>query len=397
MPKRKIPRKTEEPAMPEKGNINNNPQEPRRIVAKFGTAILTLPNGRLNEELIRRWVAVLADLRDQGNSILIVTSGAVGAGVGELNLEKRPEDLPDEQAVAAVGQSLLMAVYGDAFRRRGYHVAQILLTRSDLDDRRRHLNIRNCLRRLLDMGIVPIVNENDTVAVAELRVGDNDTLAAIIASKAEADLLALMTDVDGLYESDPRSDPEARVIERVESITPQLEAMAGRTTSAMGIGGMRSKIRCAQAAMRAGIPVTIANGRDPENLRRILNNQPVGTKFIPPETSRLSARDRWIALGAHTAERRLTVDPGARQALVVHKKSLLPAGIVSVEGEFDKGDVVEIRNEDGRCFAKGLSNYSSQEVEKIRGRQTTEIESILGERLYDEIIHRDNMVVLDVT
>ncbi len=368
----------------------------KRIVVKFGTAILTLSNARLNEELIGRWVELLCDLKDEGHEIVIVTSGAVGAGVGEMNLPGRPTNLPDKQAMAAVGQGLLMGVYGAQFRRRGYHVAQVLLTRGDMDDRRRHLNIRNCLHRLLDMGIVPIINENDTVVVDELAFGDNDILSAIIASKTQADLLAIFSDVEGLFDCDPRTNPEAKVVPLVTSATTGVEAMASCTTSSLGSGGMRSKIMAAQAATRAGIPVVISYGREPENLRRIVRGESIGTRFEPPTEAHLNARERWIALGANTHSRRLVVDAGARRALVQDKKSLLPAGVKFVKGLFREGDVVEICDPDGRCFAKGLTNYSSVEIERIRGHKTSEIEAILGESRYDEVVHRDNMVVLDL-
>lgn len=370
--------------------------EVRRIVVKFGTAILTLENGRLNEELIGRWVELLSDLKDGGHEVVIVTSGAVGAGVGEMNLSSRPKSLPDKQAVAAIGQSLVMGVYGRAFHKRNYHVAQVLLTRGDMDDRRRHLNIRNCLSRLLGMGVVPIVNENDTVVVDELAFGDNDILSAIIASKIQADLLGIFTDVEGLYDSDPRTNPNAKVVPLVTSFSSQVESMASTTTSAMGSGGMRSKILAAQAATRAGVPVVIAYGREPQNLKSILAGESVGTRFQPTVEERMNARERWIALGANTSSRQLVVDSGARIALVAGKKSLLPAGVKFVKGIFREGDVVEICDVNGRCFAKGLSNYSSAEIERIRGHKTSEIEALLGENRYDEVVHRDNMVVLDV-
>jgi len=368
----------------------------RRVVVKFGTAILTLPNGRLNEPLIAQWASVLSDLRDEGIEILVVSSGAIGAGIGEMNLSERPGNLPDKQALAAIGQSLLMAVYGQAFGRRGYHVAQILLTRGDLDDRRRHLNVRNCLNRLLQMGVIPVINENDTVAVDELTFSDNDNLSSIIASKIQADLLVIFTDVDGLYERDPRRFPDSPVVPLVKKISPAVESMASQIASARGSGGMMAKVLAAKAATRAGIPVVIANGRDPQNLGRILSGQTAGTRFLPAAGLRLSARDRWIALGAHSRGRRIAVDPGARHALIVEKKSLLPVGISAVSGQFEKGDVVEICDTDGRCFAKGLTNYSAEEVERIRGRQSSEIESVLGEKRYDEVVHRDNLVVLEV-
>ncbi|MCX7012065.1 MAG: glutamate 5-kinase [Candidatus Sumerlaeota bacterium] len=368
----------------------------RRIVVKFGTAVLTLDNGRLNEPLIRRWVDLLADLRDEGREILIVTSGAIGAGLGEMNLEKRPDNLPDKQALAAIGQSLLMSVYSQAFRRRGYHVAQILLTRGDLDDRRRHLNVRNCLHRLLKMGVIPIINENDTVSVDELCFSDNDILSAIMASKCDADLLVIFSDVDGLYERDPRKHPDSKVVPVVRQIASAVEDMAGDTRSALGVGGMQAKIVAAKAATRAGIPVIIARGLDPSNLRRILAGESVGTRFEAASGARLSSRDRWIALGARSSNRRIVVDAGARRALVVRKTSLLPVGVAEVQGEFQKGDVVEICDKDGQCFAKGLTNYSSEEIARIRGRKSSDIGKVLGEKRYDEVVHRDNLVVLDV-
>ncbi len=367
----------------------------KRLVAKFGTAILTHSNGRLNEGLIRQWVDLLSDLCDEGKEILIVSSGAIGAGMGELNLDERPKNLPDEQALAAVGQSRLMSVYSEAFLKRGYHVAQILLTRGDLDDRRRHLNIRNTLQRLLSMRIIPIINENDSVSVDELCFGDNDILSAIMASKIQADLLVMFTDVDGLYDSDPRIDPDSEVRSLITNVDREVEEMAARTTSALGSGGMRSKILAARATMLAGIPTIIASGREPGSLRRILGGESVGTRF-QPSGGGLSGRDRWIALGANASDRKALVDAGAKRALIEGKKSLLPAGVVGVSGEFGKGDVIEICDEEGVCFAKGLTNYTSEEVDCIKGRRSSEIAELLGENRYDEIVHRDNMVVLEV-
>ncbi|OPZ08618.1 MAG: Glutamate 5-kinase [candidate division BRC1 bacterium ADurb.BinA364] len=339
---------------------------------------------------------MLSDLRDEGMEIIIVTSGAVGAGVGELDLPERPSNLIDEQALAAIGQSRLMGVYGQGFRQRGYHVAQILMTRGDLDDRRRHLNIRNCLTRLLEMGVIPIINENDTVSVDELSFGDNDSLSAIIASKTEADLLALLTDVDGLYDRDPKQNPDAQVVPVVESISAFVESMASATTSRLGSGGMRSKIDAARLATRAGVPVVIANGTNPRNLGRFLAGETVGTRFVPPTGAHLRGRERWIALGARTAGRKIVVDEGARRAILAKGSSLLPAGVVSVAGAFDKGDAVEICDQNGRCFAKGLSNFAASEIDLIKGKRSSDIASVLGEGRYDEVVHRDNLVVLDI-
>jgi len=301
-------------------------------------------------------------VRQHGTEVALVSSGAVVAGMARLRLQVRPRSIPEKQAAAAVGQSALMEHYETAFARHGVTVAQILLTQADVSARARYLNARNTLTTLLGYGVVPIINENDTVAVEEIKFGDNDNLSALVAQLIDADLLVLLTDVDGLYTGDPSRDPQARKLDTV--------------------------------AAASGVPMVIASGREPGTLARVLRGEPVGTYF-PPRGDRLTARKRWIAF-AVPPQGRLLVDAGARQALIERGKSLLPSGVVDIEGDFDAGEVVALcaADGDGKEFARGLVNFDAQELRMIRRAKTTEIESLLGYKSFDEVVHRDNLVVL---
>jgi glutamate 5-kinase len=333
-------------------------------------------------------VAAVAARRLQ---VTLVSSGAIAAGTARLGLRLRPRSIPEKQAAAAAGQAALMWHYEQAFAPYGLRVAQVLLTQDDIGDRGRYLNARNTLLTLLGYGVLPIVNENDTVAVEEIKVGDNDNLAALVAHLVEADLLVLLSDTDGLYTGDPHQDPGARRIDAVEAITPELERLAG-VQGPLGTGGMVTKLQAAQKATAAGIPMVIADGRRAGVLEALLAGEAVGT-FFAPRADRLAARKRWIAF-ATAAQGALTVDAGARRALVEGRKSLLPSGVVKVEGEFAAGDAVAIRDLEGREFARGIVNYDSREIARLRGAKTGDIERLLGYRALDEVVHRDNLVVL---
>jgi glutamate 5-kinase len=288
-----------------------------------------------------------------------------------------------------------MYAYSRAFGRYDIRVAQVLLTREDMDDRRRYMNARYTVERLLEMGVVPIINENDTIAVEEIEFGDNDVLAAMVAVKIQARLLLILGTVEGLLSAEPERGSEARLIPQVNSITPEIEALAEPTPSALGRGGIRSKILSAQTAMRAGIPAILANGRDPKLYRSLEKNRVRGTYFAPAQGRRLRRRAQWILSARSGRNRRLVVDEGARRALLKGKKSLLAAGVAGVLGKFQPGDVVDIAAADQPPFACGLVNYSAQEVERIKGLRSNQIESVLGRKPYDEVIHRDNMVILE--
>lgn len=363
-----------------------------RLVVKVGTSILTHPSGKLNLERLERLVRELADQVNAGRQVVLVTSGAVGAGMGRLGLKEKPRTLPEKQAAAAVGQGILMHMYEKFFAEYGIIVAQILLTRDDLADRRRYLNARHTLSTLLRLGVVPIINENDTVAVEEIRVGDNDTLSALVAGLVDADVLILLTDSEGLYTSDPQTCSEAKLIPVVEEITPEIEALAGGSGSTWSTGGMVTKIQAARLATSFGIPVVIASGLLPGRLAAVLRGEKIGTLFLPRE-HRAQARKRWLAYGP-AVQGRILVDAGAEQALVCNGKSLLPSGIVAVEGEFEQGSLVSIIGPKGQEIARGIANYSAEEIRRIKGKKTSEILFVLGHKDYDEVVHRDNLIIL---
>jgi glutamate 5-kinase len=381
-------------ALPEPDPARAALKKARRIVVKVGTRLLT--GGRLDVDrrYILRLVGAVARLWAQGRQVAIVTSGAIGAGCGRLGFTERPSSLPERQACAAAGQVMLMKLYAQAFRRvrPPRAVGQLLLTRDGLEARQRYLNVRNTLEALFSRGAVPVINENDTVSVDEIRFGDNDMLSALVSTVAEAHLLIILTDVPGLMTAPPRERPDAQLIHTVPEITPEVEALAGPADSLLGMGGMVSKLEAAKVVRASGIPLVLVGGHDPEVLLHVVEGRQAGTYF-PPKGDRLAARKQWLAF---TAQPRgvLRVDAGAREALVKRHKSLLPSGIVQVEGQFETGDLVALAGPDGRPFARGLSNYSSVELGKIRGKKTSQIAKELGELLFDEVIHRDNLVVL---
>jgi glutamate 5-kinase len=366
----------------------------RRLVVKVGSGLITAREAGLDPARIGALADELAAVRQHGTEVALVSSGAVVAGMARLRLQVRPRSIPEKQAAAAVGQSALMEHYETAFARHGVTVAQILLTQADVSARARYLNARNTLTTLLGYGVVPIINENDTVAVEEIKFGDNDNLSALVAQLIDADLLVLLTDVDGLYTGDPGRDPQARKLDTVEAVTPEIERLVWSDAGRVAVGGMATKLQAAQKAAASGVPMVIASGREPGTLARVLRGEPVGTYF-PPRGDRLAARKRWIAF-AVPPQGRLLVDTGARQALIERGKSLLPSGVVDIEGDFDAGEVVALcaADGDGKEFARGLVNYDAQELRTIRRAKTTEIESLLGYKSFDEVVHRDNLVVL---
>ena len=346
----------------------------------------------MDPDRIDALAAEIARVRE-GREVVLVTSGAITTGVARLTLARRPRSIPEKQAAAAVGQSALMWHYEAAFKRHGIPVGQVLLTAQDIGDRTRYLNARNTLLALLRFDVLPIVNENDTVAVEEIKVGDNDNLSALVASLIDADLLVLLTDVDGLYTANPARDAGARKLDTVLAVTEEIERLAWARDSEVGVGGMVTKLQAAQKAAAAGIPMIIGSGREEGVLARALAGETVGTYFAP-RADRLTARKRWIAF-AVSPQGRLAVDAGALSALTQQGKSLLPSGLVGVEGEFAAGDVVAVIDESGRReFARGLVNFDADELRRIRGAKTREIEGRLGYKAVDEVIHRDNLVIL---
>lgn len=363
----------------------------RRIVVKIGSSSLAYATGKLNLGGIELLVRQMADLHNEGREVLLVTSGAIGAGAGKLGLGRRPRSIPEKQAAAAVGQGLLMHVYEKFFAEYGVTVGQVLAAREDFADRRRFVNMRNTLCTLLRFGVLPVINENDTVAVDEIKMGDNDYLSALVAGLVNADLLLLLSDVEGLYTGDPGRDPAARLIPSVREITPEIEALGGGSGSSLGSGGMATKLAAARMAMQSGVITVIARAHAREVIRRVLGGEEVGTVFWPAE-NKLEARKRWIAYGSAVTGK-VRVDEGAARALIKQGKSLLPSGVTGVEGEFGVGDTVSIIDPQGREIARGIVNFTAAEIEKIKGVNTGDIASILGPRSYEEVVHRNNMVL----
>ena len=370
----------------------NQLQVARRIVVKVGTSTLTHPNGKLNYSRIEGLVRELANAVNAGKQILLVSSGAVGAGMDRLGWKEKPKTIPAKQAAAAVGQGILMHTYEKLFAEYGQVVAQVLLTREDSVNRRRYANSRNTLLTLLDIGVIPIINENDAVSIDELKIGDNDTLSANVAAIVDADLLIILSDVDGVYSANPQPDPQARLLPEIAEVTPEVEAICGGAGTMRGTGGMLTKMAAARMAMNSGIVMVIASGGRDGVVQSIIDGRPIGTLF-PPRQNRLQFRKRWLAFGARI-KGRLTVDKGCAQALLSNGSSLLAAGIKSVDGSFEQGSTVSIVNPDGWEIARGLVNYSTDDVRKIMGAHTHEIAEILGHKPYDEVVHRDNLVLL---
>jgi glutamate 5-kinase len=364
----------------------------RRLVVKVGSGLITTAGAGADPGRIEALAAEVAAVCHD-REVVLVSSGAIVTGMARLAFADRPRSMPETQAAAAVGQSALMWQYEIAFKRHGITVGQVLLTAQDIADRTRYINARNTLLTLLRLGVVPVVNENDTVAVEEIRVGDNDNLSALVASLIDADLLVLLTDVDGLYTEDPSRHASARKLDTVEAVTEDIVRLVWDRQGRVSVGGMATKLEAAQKAAASGIPMIIARGGEPQVLGRLLAGEPLGTYFAP-KADRLTARKRWIAF-AVPPQGRLTVDAGALRALTHQGRSLLPSGVVEVEGDFAAGEVVAVLSQgDGREFGRGLVNFDAAELRRIRGAQTREIEQRLGYRSVDEVIHRDNLVIL---
>jgi glutamate 5-kinase len=363
----------------------------KKILVKVGSAVLTGNDG-LDLDVITSLVEQMTTLVKSGHTVVLVTSGAIVSGKHRLKLTDKLKSIPEKQAAAAVGQGRLMRVYSKAFEKNGLYVAQILLTLSDLTDRRRFLNIRNTLSTLMEWKAVPIINENDTVAVDEIKFGDNDHLAAMIANIIDADLFVILTTTDGLFDKNPAASKKARLIPLVKKITPDIEAMATEETSSSGTGGMKSKIMAAKKVTAIGIPCIIAPGKRNDVLTDIMAGKEIGTLFLP-RSEKLNSKKYWIAFTLKS-KGRLVIDEGAEKALLEKGKSLLPSGVTDVEGNFNPGDAVSCVNRGGTLLAKGLANYGSEDIKKIKGLKTSQISQILGYKDYDEVIHRDNLVVI---
>ncbi len=363
----------------------------RKVLIKIGSGVLTGKEG-LDLNIIDQLVDDIAGQKKRGLHVVMVTSGAVASGRHRMGITRKLKNMPEKQAAAAIGQGRLMRVYSNAFGRHGLNVAQLLLTMSDLTDRKRFINVRNTLSQLLEWGVIPIINENDSVSVDEIKFGDNDHLAAMMANIIEADLLINLTNTDGLYDRNPKTSRKAKAIKLVREITAEIEAAATADADPVGTGGMKSKIMAAQKVTACGIPYVIASGKKQGVLDEIFAGTETGTLFLPM-TNCLSSKEHWIAFTLR-ARGKLILDDGARNAILSRGKSLLPSGIIGVEGDFAAGDAVACFDSEGRQIAKGLVNYTSEEIKKIQGLKTSRIEQVLGYKHYDEVIHRDNMAVL---
>ena len=363
----------------------------KRILIKIGSAVLTGENG-LDLQIIEQLVDEIAHFTKQGYQIVIVTSGAIASGKHRMGITGKLKSMPQKQAAAAIGQSRLMRVYSNSFGKYGIFVAQILLTMSDLTDRKRYLNVRNTLSTIIDWGVIPIINENDSVAVDEIKFGDNDHLAAMITNIIDAQLLINLTSTEGLYDQNPTGSKKAKLITLVKEFTKEIESAATEETTTVGLGGMKSKVIAAKTVTSSGIPCLIAPGKKKGVLHDIFAGKEIGTLFLPA-SEHMSSRKYWIAFTLRSRGK-LFLDDGATIALLEEGKSLLPSGIINVEGDFGIGDPVTCVDAEGAQLAKGLVNYSSLEIKKIMGLKSSKIEQVLGYKDYDEIIHRDNLAVI---
>jgi glutamate 5-kinase len=365
----------------------------RRIVIKVGSAVLTSSEQGLDQNRIERLAADISAIMAQGREVVLVSSGAIAAGLAKLGL-KRTKGMPLslKQAAAAIGQSGLMWMYEKTFSTHGKKVAQVLLTREDLSNRTRFLNARNTLQTLLDHGVIPIINENDTVSVAEIKFGDNDNLSSMVVHLTDADLLVILSDIEGLYTADPKRDPSAMLIPLVEKITSEVERYAGDSHTSIGTGGMCSKLMTAKKVGAYGAPMVIVNGKKNGVLQALFDGAEVGTLFLP-KPDKQDSRKHWIAYTV-CSNGRVMVDDGALDALMHKGRSLLPGGIVKAEGNFKAGDCVTCVDRHDIAFARGLVKYSSADLDLIKGLKTSQIESVLGHKDYDEVIHRDDLVIL---
>jgi len=365
----------------------------RRIVVKVGSAVLTSSEQGLDQNRIERLAADISAIMAQGREVVLVSSGAIAAGLAKLGL-KKTKDMPLslKQAAAAIGQSGLMWMYEKTFSTHGKKVAQVLLTREDLSNRTRFLNARNTLQTLLDHGVIPIINENDTVSVDEIKFGDNDNLSSMVVHLTDADLLVILSDIEGLYTADPKIDPSAVLIPLVEKITAEVERFAGDSYTSIGTGGMSSKLMTAKKVGAYGAPMVIVNGKTNGMLQALFEGEEVGTLFLP-KPDKQDSRKHWIAYTV-CSNGRVMVDDGALDALMHKGKSLLPGGIVRTEGNFKVGDCVTCVDRHDIAFARGLVKYSSADLDRIKGLKTSQIVSVLGHKDYDEVIHRDDLVLL---
>ena len=372
-------------------NTREQIKDAKRIVVKVGTSTLLYPNGKINLYRIEHLARELSDLASQGREVILVTSGAIGAGMVRMGLSERPDSMQEKQALASVGQVLLMHLYDKFFTEYGQVAGQVLLTKENFANHNQYINARNTLMAMLKNGIIPVINENDAVTVAEVKIGDNDTLSATVAAIVDADVLIILSDIDGVYDANPQTHPEARLLSEIKEITSAVEAMAGGAGSSVGTGGMATKIEAAKIATAASVTMFIASGGENGMLSRIIAGEDVGTVF-PPKDAHLRARKGWLAFGKRISGI-LVVDEGCVKALK-RGSSLLAAGILATEGEYSAGSTVRVLTADYQEIARGTIAYDASAVAKIKGRKTSDFTDILDGEIHDEVIHRDNMVLM---
>jgi glutamate 5-kinase len=364
----------------------------KKMVIKIGSSSLTLETGGLDRANIEKFVNEVSSLAKRGIEVIIVTSGAIAAGLEDLNISKKPQEITLLQAAASIGQVELMKLYGDLFSKNGLKIGQILLTQEDTTRREQYLNIRNTIRNLIDLGVIPLINENDSAAVDEIKFGDNDELAALVSVLAEADVLVILTDIEGMYDKNPRTSRDAKLISYIDRIDKNIESAAGGIGSTYGIGGMESKIKAAKICSFSGIKTIIANSRRINVLDEILSGKNVGTFFTPQTMKKVKSIKKWIAFGMKT-KGAIIIDKGAEEAVLNKGKSILPVGVVKVNGKFNKGDTLKVFSMDDKLIAKGISNFSSDDILKIKGKNQKKILSEFNDAMCSEVIHRDCLVV----
>jgi glutamate 5-kinase len=364
----------------------------KKMVIKIGSSSLTLKTGGLDRANIEKFVNEVSSLAKRGIEVMIVTSGAIAAGLEDLNISKKPQEITLLQAAASIGQVELMKLYGDLFSKNGLKIGQILLTQEDTTRREQYLNIRNTIRNLIDLGVIPLINENDSAAVDEIKFGDNDELAALVSVLAEADVLVILTDIEGMYDKNPRTSRDAKLISYIDRIDKNIESAAGGIGSTYGIGGMESKIKAAKICSFSGIKTIIADSRRINVLDEILAGKNVGTFFAPQTMKKVKSIKKWIAFGMKT-KGAIIIDKGAEEAVLNKGKSILPVGVVKVNGKFNKGDTLKVFSMDNKLIAKGISNFSSDDILKIKGKNQKKILSEFNDAMCSEVIHRDCLVV----
>jgi len=364
----------------------------KKMVIKIGSSSLTLKTGGLDRANIEKFVNEVSSLAKRGIEVIIVTSGAIAAGLEDLNISKKPKEITLLQAAASIGQVEIMKLYGDLFSKNGLKIGQILLTQEDTTRREQYLNIRNTIRNLIDLGVIPLINENDSAAVDEIKFGDNDELAALVSVLAEADVLVILTDIEGMYDKNPRTSRDAKLISYIDRIDKNIESAAGGIGSTYGIGGMESKIKAAKICSFSGIKTIIADSRRINVLDEILAGKNVGTFFAPQTMKKVKSIKKWIAFGMKT-KGAIIIDKGAEEAVLNKGKSILPVGVVKVSGKFNKGDTLKVFSMDNKLIAKGISNYSSDDILKIKGKNQKKILSEFNDAMCSEVIHRDCLVV----